>query len=139
VDELIAFLKARIVEDEEAANVRPRAGHSLRWTALRVDRPRVHANGRAQDEPTWCVYTDERSGALVAETTDIPANVVDHIARHDPRRVLAEVKSKRAILALADYPDAFTGDNYWRCLEDVLKALATPYSGHADFKEEWRP
>jgi hypothetical protein len=149
VDDLIAFLRARLDEDEQAANARPLAGHSLRWTALRVDRPHVGASGRVQDRPTWCVYTDERSNALVAETTDILPLVVEHIARHDPARVLADVAAKRQIiefwsLAYRNPMDAamFAGLDWDRVRSNgqwTLRLLALPDADHPDYREEWRP
>lgn len=67
-----------------------------------------------------------------------------------PARVLREVAAKRAIVKLAAEADAKCpeddwpedGDMSWAPLSDVgrynLRALATVYADHPDFREEWR-
>ena len=82
----------------------------------------------------------------------------DHIARHDPARVLREVEAKRRILARHKPGDPST--NAWaapwcegcgyegslsyprtehidECPE--LRDLAIAYADHPDYREEWRP
>ena len=79
----------------------------------------------------------------------------DHIARHDPARVLREVESKRLRVALAvdmlsrNQPEVGTGDKRSRLVnegirvgsqvvaEAVLKSEAHVYADHADFKPRW--
>lgn len=56
-----------------------------------------------------------------------------HIARWDPARVLAEVKAKRAILAM--YED-YTAER--RHLAPVIWELAQPYAGQDGWQEEWQ-
>jgi hypothetical protein len=84
----------------------------------------------------------------------------DHIARHDPARVLAECAAKRAIVEEhqpVDYtsmgmesPNAChicgidAGMGEWEWLRDswpcpTLRALAAVYADHADYRDEWRP
>ena len=46
----------------------------------------------------------------------------EHMARHDPSRVLADVESKRAILA--QYDPRFGNEFVWH---PILAALARPY------------
>jgi hypothetical protein len=63
-----------------------------------------------------------------------------HIARHDPARVLAEVAAKRRILDdCASYVDeegdAVTDGLSWR----VVALLAVPYAGNAGYRPEWAP
>jgi len=50
---------------------------------------------------------------------------VEHIARHDPARVLVEVAAKRRIVD--DAPHA------------TLRLLALPYTDRAGYREEWAP
>lgn len=85
----------------------------------------------------------------------------DHIARHDPARVLAEVGAKRRIMKLHDIlGGSLTGVGRWTYCEtchtnsageideDVtettapcatLRLLALPYDGHPDYDPEWHP
>jgi hypothetical protein len=58
----------------------------------------------------------------------------EHIARHDPARVLREVEAKRAILGWADSP-ALPG--YERGY--VIGALAAVYRDHPDYDPAWTP
>ena len=77
----------------------------------------------------------------------------DHIARHNPARVLAECEAKRSIVAehtrpgwtvtcprcLGDQPELASG-TAWRAAPcPTLRALALPYADHPDYREEWRP
>lgn len=64
------------------------------------------------------------------------ARVDDHIAHHDPARVLLEVAAKRAILALADTGEGYA---YSVAMECVVVQLAAVYSDHLDYRVEWRP
>lgn len=58
----------------------------------------------------------------------------DHIARHDPIRVLAEVDAKRRIL------DAITRiDISHVAARDLVAMLALPYAQREGYLEEWAP
>jgi hypothetical protein len=106
MDDLIAFLQARLDEDEHAANA---------WLPL--------------GNPTAA----ERN----------------HIARHDPARVLADVAAKRAIVDLHSphhhgaCPVCWLVTKRSSLREDfpcrTLRTLALPHSDHPDYREEWRP
>lgn len=60
----------------------------------------------------------------------------DHIARHDPARVLAEVKAKRAVI---EYELRYrtvrptTQDGWGVSASQILRAMAEPYSDHPDY------
>lgn len=70
----------------------------------------------------------------------------EHIARHGPARVLAEVAAKRAIVDLhwqwqdeegpVDICDACDGMRY-PCL--TMLHLAVVYADHPDYDEAWKP
>ncbi|WP_030670760.1 DUF6221 family protein [Streptomyces rimosus] len=82
---------------------------------------------------------------------DLAPEVREHMARHDPARVLAEVEAKRQIIELCEPPlvdvtgygpvesrDYIPGEGEAWGLP-VLKRLALPYANHPDYREEWRP
>ena len=80
---------------------------------------------------------------------------VEHIARHDPARVLAECSAKRRIVlacrdarpettflgthppGMADFPAAAHGQHQLAAV--TLALLALPYAGHPHYRPEWRP
>lgn len=139
------FLEARIAEDEAAASALLDGG---KWGAA-----------RNEDALEWAVDSNNY-GMLVA--TGYVGNsdsrpMAEHIARHDPARVLAECAAKRAI---ADEHAAVRDENwmsgkdhdYLFCgscgsLDDApvpypcatLAHLAAVYADHADYQQEWTP
>ncbi|THA82739.1 DUF6221 family protein [Streptomyces sp. A0592] len=158
MDDLVQFLRARLDEDEQAA----RAATGGPWV---LDDERHAEQILTADESVVVVGGSRWSGeAPVFETT---ADGL-HIARHDPARVLAEVDAKRRILLLHNIPavvspkmaalglrEGEAPEDDRRCagcgldnMDDpitpdvnacpILRALALPYAGHDDFKEEWR-
>jgi len=126
----VEFLRAQLDEDEAVAR-RAGGGHlkgARRWVAgeANADGVRTEA-GTPVTRFSWPYE-------------------MEHIARHDPQRVLADVAAKRAIV------DGFTTlDNsrdrlhdaglhlQWNVLRTVARALALPYADHPDYDEEWRP
>ena len=134
MSDLVAFLTARLDEDEAAAKVLGAVeGH---WVV-------VIPEGSA--EPF--LASETRGRAYLA----LPEPMLDylmHFARHDPARVLREVEAKRAILgrhepggdpADYDYGDApcMEDERIWPCL--TVRALAAVYSGHPDYDEAFSP
>lgn len=126
-DDLIAFLRARLDEDERLA----------RAAADEVEVVGGSWDGAAHIMLARASYDD----------------TADHFARHDPARVLAEVDAKRQIV---DTRSAIRERlSYWQSqehetfeamaradlhrLDDVLSILATAYADHPDYREEWRP
>ena len=110
--DLVAFLRARLDEDEAAA----KTGSDPGW---RSDGP----------------YLGWVAGGIAAQfkwTTDAA-----HAARHDPARVLREVAAKRAIL---DEAESELADDLAAVMpRDRLRHLAAVYSDHADYRPEWKP
>ena len=121
--DLVEFLTARLDEDERAA----RAARPGPWS---VDGSSVIAT-----HPT-----DE-----VVDYTES----ADHIARHDPARVLREVGAKRSLIQRykqpeesPDLPRSFnklTAGVERAVLDEVFRSLALPYADHPDYDEAWRP
>jgi len=138
--DLVAFLRERLTEDEQAAQ---RASGN-NWLADGGDTP----------AEAWLLNEDMH----LAEAD--PATV-DHIARHDPARVLAEVDAKRRILgqyeasleqskrfrqraASAVESDAqelqrSTENIRLLVLLGLVKLLSLPYREHPDYRPEWAP
>lgn len=133
MDDLIAFLRARLDEDEQWASTASEYA-SEHW---RVD----------DDEETLLLYDPMPEEPGMGKT--LGGRVVAHIARHDPARVLREVQAKRAVIAeCAWWHDRVNAreKHPMPCLADrfevamsVLRALATAYNDHPDYRENWRP
>ena len=147
------FLLARIAEDEAVARAAD-ALSSAPWCA---------SYGRQVES--------ERNGHLVtpedeyAREDDPPDAIAEHIARHDPARVLAECEAKRRIVTEheityhvhhrravgtpAGFVDVADSGHYQRCDADdldgaepfgcaTLQALAGIYADHPDYDPAWR-
>lgn len=87
-------------------------------------------------------------GITVAEGFALSGNqlraTVDHIARHDPARVLRQVAAGRALLAryeraVRSQNDRPTAHRYRRALYDALVDLAQTYSDHDEYDPGWAP
>jgi hypothetical protein len=123
VSDLVAFLNARLDEDEMVA------------------KPFVNGLG---DASQW--ECDEVGGVIRKHGVPI-MHLETHldaefIARHDPARVLADVEAKRRIVREATYwsVDARPiSPNARQFAGDTLRLLALPFAGHPDYREEWRP
>lgn len=126
--DLVAFLRARIDEDEDVAK-RAAFGWGSAWTAVVADE--------------WSTISADGS-PRVASSED--GDVMSHAARWDPARVLAEVAAKRAIIDALVW---FTPDTEWsdfaepgRGVEnpatDALRAMARVFAGHPDFDSAWK-
>lgn len=128
--ELIEFLRARFDEDERTARMAAKSG-LLAWR-------------RDENDPHQVLLAPTESApnahAVVAWT--VTRAKPEHIARHDPARVLADVDAKRRILDL-EVPDHYDTPGEWRgwhdAYNDVLRLLALPYADHPDYREEWTP
>lgn len=109
------FLLARIADDEAVA-----LRH--KGTAFFTYDRKPHANKMGGSIGYWL---DDWQGQAFIDVTQ-------HIARHDPARVLRECASKRAIVEYATNQHV----DMVECLP-ILLLLAAPYSDHPDLKEEW--
>lgn len=130
MDDLIAFLLARLDEDEQVARAAAELADAGTWAAS----PEGQVHDPSAPGRGWhylAVGPDHRS------LDDIGV----HIARWDPARVLAEVEAKRRMIderpTGAQFPDMEGGyESGW---EDCFRYLALPYASHPDYREEWRP
>ena len=121
VEDLVAFLRARIGEDEVVA--RGAAGAAAGpWTW-----------DRGEFSPPL-VYGNSMVGVVGSGDVDIDDEIGAHVARWDPARVLVECAAKQLIVA-----EAAEQAPYLESWEDVLTRLALPYADHPDYRAEWRP
>lgn len=122
------FLLARIAEDEAAANDATGAG----WVILSgVNASMVNIDPTNVRDEKWKYG---RFGHVA--TTSHDAAYAEHIARHDPARVLAECAAKREIIRW--WVDGLIG--YVRVddeLSNPLLPLAAVYKDHPDYQAEW--
>ena len=133
VDELLAFVRACLDEDERVA-------------LAAVDQGGI---GRSGEKHWHRIHSDHR--ALIG---DMAGNVVihgidetwspssyqaEHIVRWDPARVLAKIKADRAILDWCERGIRVTEDDCYQLgVDDVVRLLAQPYAGRPGWREEWR-
>lgn len=150
MSDLVAFLRARLDDDERVVRVDP--GYSQEWhTEVARDDP--------YDESRACVRSSQ--GDVI--TNDVDVERADHIAHYDPVRMLREVEAKRRILdehasddgdcsacgraSWEENPGAYLRDEpemadvwrpaIWPCR--TARLLALPYADHDDYEEDWRP
>lgn len=147
MDELIAFLNARLAEDERTAEAAARFGGGgfsgrPQW---------INQYGMVVDagDSDWAIV--DLSGTAVSGEP-----VYVHIARHDPARALREVEAKRAILtrwefarnqvavgAVNEGAGYGSADPGWPLRADSheldARSLAAVYSDHGDYRQEWKP
>ena len=131
---LVGFIEARLDEDERRA----RAATPGPWERA--------TGGTETDFNGSGVYVFMDRIVADLRAAKMPNHVADaeHIARHDPARVLRDVEAKRKLLAflvvLAGETDL--GDAWWRLEQShpaPLRLLAAPYSDHPDYRSEWSP
>ena len=158
MSELVEFLRARLARDEQIA--RAATPGPWRWD--------IRNEGSMDEQPELVSTTaPTETSILLTAAGEFDAGFVcvdspdrEHIARHDPARVLAEVDAKRRIIdehmptpvdAVAWEDDqaapfgcrtcAFSSEEGVRgwgyCL--TLRLLALLYASHKDYREEWRP
>lgn len=155
MEELIAFLRARLDEDAAAARAatpgpwwyNPRKqwleGEAFESYDLAKGLEFVGYGG---PHP----FTGAVAGTGPADHSQSMADAA-HIARHDPARVLAEVDAKRRILDECAYwiekinESTTTKHPYPNLAErgevvlPVLTLLGLPYAEHPEYRTEWRP
>ncbi|ORL40180.1 hypothetical protein A6F59_16735 [Prescottella equi] len=126
VSDLVEFLRARLDEDEQTATAATSAtfGEVPTWTS----------KDDGTGEQTHGYVMADHTAICGHDGDDVPLPVADHIARHDPARVLREVEAKRQIMDQFEY-DAEMGYSDQSGL--VLRMLASVYSDHPDYQQEW--
>lgn len=130
MDDLIAFLRARYDEREQAANAATWHEDAGTWRAELSP----YGYGKSPG-PRWYVIDSMDDGVVsnVDPQASEDEGVAQHIALNDPAFVVADVAAKRRIIGWADSPALPDIERYY-----VLHALAMPYADHPDYREEWR-
>lgn len=138
---LVAWLAARLDEDEAAARATlTDFGRGSTDAAWRADGYAVVSGA------SWAIVSEGNHENCEGGASS-PV-IAQHIARHDPARVLADVAAKRRIVELHSAPYTWdVRDVTYRytdrcaCREvypcPTLRALAAPYSSIEGFREEW--
>lgn len=80
----------------------------------------------------------------VQDWVELDIEVLAHVNRHDPARVLAEVAAQRRIIAA--YGEACVNPSgemrdygHEEGLEEAMRLLALPHAAHPDYRPEWAP
>jgi len=118
-DELVAFIRARLDEDQASAV----------------------AAGSGQRESDECRI--EGVGFTIYDEGGHDADQARRIARFDPDRVIRAVEAKRQLLdivkrSLPGYCDCEAYGHHGDA-EDALRLLASEWSDHLGYQEAWRP
>ncbi|MFK0018225.1 DUF6221 family protein [Streptomyces sp. NPDC090798] len=150
MDDLVQWLGGQLDVDEQIA----REATPGPWRNAPTARHHATASGRSEE----AVFgAPPELGATIVATTGEAVDrrhLVDaeHIARHDPARVLREIDAKRAIVARYEFAcreasrvdiaedERETWIRVGGALQSVVIQLAAPYAGRPGFKaEEWAP
>lgn len=129
--DIVEFLTARLDEDEAAAEAASYYVMRERWHAIEWYDGEFSADGRT-------VYVDIHglAGTPITHGGALRREDGEHIARHNPARVLAEVKAKRRMLELAI---EMIKDEEFRAAGTTLMCnLAAPHDQHPDYDPAWR-
>lgn len=127
-EDLLAFLRARLDEDERLARRCAEVG-DFHW----VEGER---EGRVEDGAGRVIVWDEG------------ANLSGHIARHNPSRVLREVEAKRLLVDFGEYMSGWNDQHMSSVTAHeitmmrtaggiLLSRLASVYSDHPDYRQDW--
>ncbi|MFI6862633.1 DUF6221 family protein [Streptomyces sp. NPDC050421] len=114
MDDLVQFLRDRLDDDEQTA----RAAHVPNWST----------DGRRG------LHYGVEDGWMADALTTADA---DHIARHDPARILRDVEAKRRLIDwVLRWPMRPAPPS---SVDGVLELLALPYADHEAYRDDWRP
>ena len=149
MDDLVTWLHAAYDEDERVARETPEESRTWSHKSF-VD---YSAPDLPMDDHTlW--FGDRVVGEVGFGDGEILPDEAEHIARHDPARVLAEVDAKRRILdehppirepygwagrcqRCIDGDDPWAKEAEWPCL--TVRLLALPYADWPGYRPEWAP
>ncbi|MEU9415143.1 DUF6221 family protein [Streptomyces sp. NPDC048272] len=138
---LINFIRDRLADDQRAAQLMEKFYPSPWELSDRGWLAHVVADGPTCRE---VIRLEQWQQEPDSEEESWLGDIIDHVVRHDPARVLADIESKRRILVLAERLPKLTAstdlfDNSRDAWGEVLKQLAVVYADHPGYREEWRP
>lgn len=134
-DDLIVWLRAALDEDEQVARATLADNVHGSWRTVPAE----------SDIGLHEAVVDNYAGVRLATG---PADINEHIARHDPARVLAEVAAKRRIIdlhgrdhecSIYDHGEISSCNYILDGDCSTMRLLALPYAGRPGYREEWRP
>lgn len=149
---IITFIAARLDEDEREARAATdgpwRYNPVKQWLLIEDEQTRALAarSGILGEEFVGCGPLDSTVCVAATGRANDPQSMADarFIARHDPARALREIAAKRRLLA-KHAPVIDGTQSTWTWFEgseseseSVLTILASVWSDHPDFREEWR-
>ncbi|WP_413104527.1 DUF6221 family protein [Streptomyces sp. Inha503] len=152
--DLVWFLILRLLEDELTSQQATHGPWPLAWHGQTLQVCRRGEGAPVVAEFTYAIPAGEpevHEARAECDTRD-----AEHIARHHPTRVLAEIEAKRRLMAeVFSYEAKIDGE--WGCghsADDIaaglcpetdpseitaLRLLALCYADHPDHRDEWRP
>jgi len=129
--DLAAFLNARYDETEataqKCAEVYPPPWDvsDRGWVArVRADAPDFPIVAELEQDPGGDGWLGDR---------------LEHIALHDPARILADIAAKRRIIAEYEASVRAVGDGLSAPEHRIIHYLASVYADHEDYQPEWKP
>lgn len=124
-DEIVAFIKAQLDLDEQLARDAgaTRSGKIASWW---VD---CGCPGKLADEHADACWDRRVEGdnIVIYDEGVHDEDQAQHIARHDPERVLADVEMKRQLLAVVAEMRAQDGWGFHAFASQIEQALAAPF------------
>ncbi|WP_067181461.1 DUF6221 family protein [Microtetraspora niveoalba] len=133
MDDLIAFLRARIAEAEEIADrCEPRHWFSSRTADDPVSFTRPGVYGREHMEVSDCEQPQ------IAATMNVRCE--RHMVHHDPARVLTDLTAKKHRLKYLAHVvgGSWVDVGEHAQAEHLLRLEAAAYDWHSDYRPEWR-
>lgn len=124
-DDIAAFIRARLDESEYAATRAADVAHGRGW---------FHHEGS--------VGVRRREGSVGHLRRFGSTWIPTHIALHDPAAVLRDVEATRRIVDQITIAVPFLGSAdpaYRTALEWILRTLASRWSTHPEYRQEWKP
>ena len=140
--DLVEWLRAQLDEDERIARAASAGPWSTRWNGQDHE---LVAPSRTHPIAEWTYTIVTQEPGASTQRTECDTADADHIARHDPARVLREVEAKRRLVALhaRAHHQCVTedGPTQWHAADPctTLHLLASPYADRPGYREEWRP
>lgn len=120
MDDLVAFLRARLDEEAKCAQ----AAGAAEWSL------------QEHEGDTVLIYSSRGEPVVYDEGWPTQPQA-RHIVHHSPARVLREVEAKQQILDRCGWALKTGGGSAF--VRPVLELLALPYSDHPGYEPEWAP